>query len=136
MARKLGRESRAGEHLVCAVNHVDDEVVARLKPEVDRIEGVAAHFKALADETRVKIVYALSQAELCVCDVAALIGGSKATASYHLRLLNHLGLADYRKDGKLVYYRLTDQLVGQLVRDVLVYKSAGTHVGGESHEST
>ncbi len=44
--------------------------------------------------------YAHSEAELCVCDVAALIGSSNATASYHLRLLNHMGLAKYRRKGK------------------------------------
>ncbi len=104
---------------VCQVNIVHDDVVSRLKPQVDRVEGVATIFKALADDTRAKVIYALSQAELCVCDVAALIGGSKATASYHLRLLHHMGLAKYRKDGKLVYYRLADQHIGNLVQEVM-----------------
>lgn len=104
---------------VCQVNCINEEVVSRLKPLVDRIEGVAIIFKALADDTRVKVIYALSETELCVCDVAALIGGSKATASYHLRLLHHMGLAKYRKDGKLVYYRLADPHIGNLVREVL-----------------
>lgn len=104
---------------VCQVNCINEEVVNRLKPLVDRIEGVATIFKALADDTRVKVIYALSEAELCVCDVAALIGGSKATASYHLRLLHHMGLANYRKEGKLVYYRLADPHIGNLVREVL-----------------
>lgn len=104
---------------VCQVTVVHDDVVNRLKPQVDRVQGVAMIFKALADDTRAKVVYALSQAELCVCDVAALIGGTKATASYHLRLLSHMGLAKYRKDGKLVYYRLADQHIGNLVQEVL-----------------
>ncbi|GAB6932677.1 ArsR/SmtB family transcription factor [Calditerricola satsumensis] len=104
---------------VCEVNVVHQDVVSRLKPEVERMEGVATVFKALADDTRVKIVYALSQAELCVCDVAALIGSTKATASYHLRLLHHMGLAKYRREGKLVYYRLADSSIGNLVREVL-----------------
>lgn len=104
---------------VCQVNCVNEEKVKRLKPQVDRTEGVATIFKALADDTRVKIIYALSEAELCVCDVAALIGSSKATASYHLRLLYHIGLTRYRKAGKLVYYRLADPHIGNLVREVL-----------------
>lgn len=104
---------------VCQVDCVNEETVSRLKPQVDRIEGVATIFKALADDTRVKVIYALSEAELCVCDVAALIGSSKATASYHLRLLHHMGLVKYRKDGKLVYYRLADPHIGNLVREVL-----------------
>lgn len=104
---------------VCQVDYVNEETVSRLKPQVDRIEGVAAIFKALADDTRLKVIYALSEAELCVCEVATLIGGSKATASYHLRLLNHMGLVKYRKAGKLVYYRLVDRFVGNLVREAL-----------------
>jgi len=104
---------------VCQVNCIDQEVVNRLKPQVDRIEGVATIFKALADDTRVKVVYALSKAELCVCDVAALINGSKATASYHLRLLHHLGITRYRRDGKMVYYRLANTNIGNLMREIL-----------------
>ncbi|BDG60056.1 ArsR/SmtB family transcription factor [Caldinitratiruptor microaerophilus] len=104
---------------VCQVNVVHEDRVNRLRPEVERIEGLAGIFKALADDTRLKVVYALSRDELCVCDVAALIGGSKAAASYHLRLLHHMGLARYRREGKLVYYRLADPHVGELVRQVL-----------------
>lgn len=96
-------------------------MVSRLKPRVDQLEGVAAIFKALADDTRVKVIYAISEAELCVCDVAALIGGSKANASYHLRLLHHMGLAKYRKAGKQVYYRLADPRIGNVLREVLTY---------------
>lgn len=104
---------------VCQVTVVHEDVVSRLRPQVDRAGAVAPVFKALADETRAKIAYALSQAELCVCDVAALIGSSKAAASYHLRLLHHMGLATYRKEGKMVYYRLADPGIGDLIRQVL-----------------
>lgn len=108
-------EHQASAVPVCQVNCIHADIVAALKPEVDHIQGVAAVFKALADDTRVKIVFALSRDELCVCDVAAIIDGSTATASYHLRLLYHLGLAAYRRCGKLVYYRLADPHVGELV---------------------
>lgn len=104
---------------VCDVDCVDGELVAELKPQVERVQGVATIFKALADDTRAKVIYALSKAELCVCDVAALIDGSKATASYHLRLLSHMRLAKHRKQGRLVYYRLADQHIGNLVHEVL-----------------
>ncbi len=78
---------------------------------------VAKIFKALSDDTRIKIAYALSiESELCVCDVANIIGSSNATASHHLRLLRNLGLAKYRKEGKLVYYSLDDAHVKQLIK--------------------
>ncbi|MNW68600.1 Cadmium resistance transcriptional regulatory protein CadC [compost metagenome] len=74
-------------------------------------------FKVLADETRMKIAYALCEEdELCVCDVANIIGSTMATASHHLRSLKQLGLAKYRKEGKLVFYSLEDDHVRELIR--------------------
>lgn len=117
---------------VCQVDCINEEKVNRLKPQVDQIDGVAVLFKALADDTRLKVIYALSQAELCVCDIATIIGGSKATASYHLRLLNHMGLVKYRKSGKLVYYRLVNPLIGKFVQDAI--KQTSRAIEGDEHE--
>jgi ArsR family transcriptional regulator, lead/cadmium/zinc/bismuth-responsive transcriptional repressor len=78
---------------------------------------VAKIFKALSDETRIKIAYSLSiQDELCVCDVANIVGSSTATASHHLRLLRTLGLAKFRKEGKLVFYSIDDDHIKQLIQ--------------------
>lgn len=81
------------------------------------ILDVISLFKALSDETRMKIAYALTiEKELCVCDVAQIVGSTTATASHHLRHLKSLGLAKYRKEGKLVYYSLDDGHVKQLIQ--------------------
>jgi DNA-binding transcriptional ArsR family regulator len=109
---------------VCEDNFVHFEAVSRLRPLMGQFEGLAEVFKALGDENRLKVIYALSQTELCVCDVAAVLGASKATASYHLRLLHHLGLAKYRKEGKLVFYRLADPHLGHMVEEVLRHKES------------
>lgn len=104
---------------VCEVTIIDEEKVARVKKSLDqqRPKDAATIFKALADETRVKIAYALCvEQELCVCDVANIVGASTATASHHLRHLRKLGLAKYRKEGKLAYYSLDDDHVNTLVR--------------------
>lgn len=115
-------ESSVGrEAPVCEETFVHVETVARLRPNLEHIAGAAELFKALGDETRLKVVYALAQAELCVCDVAAVLGASQATASYHLRLLHHLGLARYRREGKLVYYRLADPGLAEVVASALRY---------------
>jgi ArsR family transcriptional regulator, lead/cadmium/zinc/bismuth-responsive transcriptional repressor len=103
---------------VCQVTCVDQERVDRVKaalnPEATR--DVAKIFKALSDETRMKIAYSLFlEEELCVCDVGHIAGASTATASHHLRLLKKMGLAKYRKEGKLVFYSLTDEHVKQLI---------------------
>lgn len=103
---------------VCEVTCFDEEKVTKVKNELNmqNTMEVSKLFKALADDTRVKIAYSLSvEEELCVCDVANIVGCTVATASHHLRLLRNLGLASYRKEGKLVYYSLDDEHVKQLV---------------------
>lgn len=103
----------------------DREKVARLKKEVEVTGGMSRLFKALADDTRLKIVYALSREELCVCDVACILGANVATASHHLRLLRNMGLARQRKEGKFVYYSLGDKNLGELIESALKYLEEG-----------
>jgi ArsR family transcriptional regulator, lead/cadmium/zinc/bismuth-responsive transcriptional repressor len=104
---------------VCQVTCVEDAKVNRVQKLLDKgkIHDVSTLFKALSDETRMKIAYALTvEEELCVCDVANIVGATTATASHHLRHLKKLGLAKYRKEGKLVYYSLDDGHVKQLIQ--------------------
>lgn len=110
---------------LCDVFCFNEEKVARLKGEVGETEGLALIFRALADDTRVKIVYALTQEELCVCDVASIIGSTVATASHHLRLLRNMGLARYRKEGKFAYYSLDDAHVGTIIKAALEHLKEG-----------
>ncbi|MDP4552794.1 metalloregulator ArsR/SmtB family transcription factor [Alkalihalobacillus macyae] len=100
----------------------DEALVQRVQPEMEKVEGVELIFKALSDATRMKIAYALMlEKELCVCDVANIIGSTTATASHHLRLLRNMKLAKYRKEGKLVFYSLADEHVHQLVSIALLH---------------
>ncbi|ULT56411.1 metalloregulator ArsR/SmtB family transcription factor [Neobacillus drentensis] len=106
------------EQDVCEVTCVDSEKTTRVKQQITNgnIVDVTKLFKALSDETRLKVAYALTlEEELCVCDVAHIVGATTATASHHLRHLKGLGLAKYRKEGKLVYYSLDDEHVKQLI---------------------
>ncbi|MBW3110673.1 MULTISPECIES: ArsR/SmtB family transcription factor [Bacillaceae] len=110
---------------VCEVTCVEDEKVNRLKSMVltQNTSKVAEIFKALSDQTRMKIAYALTiEDELCVCDVANIVGSSTATASHHLRLLKKQGLAKFRKKGKLVYYSLDDHHVKQLIEIAVTHQ--------------
>lgn len=103
----------------CDIYCYDETKVRRVQQALERqnIHSMIKTFKVLADETRMKIAFALcEEGELCVCDVANIIGSSVATASHHLRSLKQLGLAKYRKEGKLVFYSLVDDHVRQLVR--------------------
>lgn len=101
---------------VCEVTKVHPEAVERVQQNMVDLIGVAALFKALADETRLKIAYALTiETEMCVCDIASVIGSSTATASHHLRYLRERDLAKSVRKGKQIYYSLADEHVRQLV---------------------
>lgn len=104
---------------LCEIYCYDEPKVRKVQSALEgqNIQAMAKMFKVLADETRMKIAYSLcEEKELCVCDVANIIGSSMATASHHLRTLKQLGLAKYRKEGKLVFYSLEDEHVRQLVQ--------------------
>lgn len=82
---------------------------------------LAETFKVLGDPTRVRILYALSLEELCVCDIASLLGTTKSAISHQLRLLRSLRIVRHRKDGRIVYYSLDDSHVGNLLREGLYH---------------
>ena len=101
----------------CEVVIVHEDVVERVQNAMPDVNGMARIFKALADETRLKIAYALTlESEMCVCDVAAVIGSSNATASHHLRYLREHSLAKSQRKGKMVYYTLADSHICDLVK--------------------
>ena len=78
------------------------------------LNGLAETFKILSNTSRLKIIHALSQDELCVGDLAALLGSTDSAVSHQLRLLRSMRLVKYRRDGKLTYYSLDDQHVREL----------------------
>ncbi|MFD1174524.1 ArsR/SmtB family transcription factor [Oceanobacillus picturae] len=109
----------------CEIYCYDEVKVNRIQGELQKedISRVAQLFKALADENRAKISYALCQDdELCVCDVANIIGSSIATTSHHLRTLHKQGIVKYRKEGKLAFYSLDDEHIRQLISIALAHK--------------
>ncbi|ODA14980.1 transcriptional regulator [Geobacillus thermoleovorans] len=109
----------------CEIYCYDEEKVNRIQGELQKedISRVVLLFKALADENRAKIVYSLCQdEELCVCDIANIIGASVATTSHHLRTLYKQGIVKYRKEGKLAFYSLDDDHIKQLIMIALVHE--------------
>jgi ArsR family transcriptional regulator len=87
-----------------------------LKTSLLDVSGLSELFRALADETRTKILYLLSEQELCVCDLAYLLGMTIPAVSHHLRLLKIMRLVRTRKRGKQVFYNLDDDHVISLIR--------------------
>jgi len=122
---------------ICEIFCYDEEKVSVGKAKLAGQDtlSVVKLFKALADDTRVKIAYALAQEkELCVCDVANIVGCTMATASHHLRLLRNMGLAKYRKEGKLVFYSLDDEHVHQLIKIAFVHSEEVKQTHGTPSE--
>lgn len=107
---------------LCNVPCFKNDLVARLRaaqPADAKLDGARVVFGALADRTRLKILHALKDEELCVCDVAHVLGVSVQTASHHLRKLRDLGILKYRNDAKMAYYSLRDRFVGRLLSQAL-----------------
>jgi DNA-binding transcriptional ArsR family regulator len=117
----------------CDIYCFDEEKVNRIQGELKKedISGVARLFKALADENRAKIAYSLCQdVELCVCDIANIIGSSVATASHHLRTLYRQGIVKYRKERKMALYSLDDDHIKKLIIIALSHKKEVKKVHG------
>lgn len=97
------------EAAYCDVEVFDAPKVAKIQERLSTIDFnlVSTILKAVADENRAKIIYALSQGEsLCVCDIANILHINNANASRHLRLLYKSGVVDYVKEGKMSFYTL------------------------------
>ena len=96
---------------VCEDFYVNTAAVERIAGKMipaDTISLMAETFRMLGDPTRLKMVQALSSGELCVCDLAAMLGVGRTAISNHLRLLRGMRLVKYRREGKLAYYSLAD----------------------------
>ena len=101
----------------CSSNVVHEEIVVRVKeemPQEENLYDLAELFKVFGDTTRVKILYALFAAEMCVCDIAALLNMSQSAISHQLRVLKQARLVKFRRQGKVVYYSLDDDHVKQI----------------------
>ncbi|HEV8537431.1 MAG TPA: metalloregulator ArsR/SmtB family transcription factor [Bacteroidota bacterium] len=96
----------------------EDRVKAARKAlyNVDHTLGLSETFKILSDPTRLNIVVALLKEELCVCDIAALLGMTDSAISHQLRLLKNSRLVKYHKKGKMAYYSLDDEHIENLIR--------------------
>ena len=107
---------------VCQVQCVNQEKVDAARaalPAAQTLSGLTEFLRALGDLTRLQIICALGAegvGELCVCDLATLVGVSDSAVSHSLRTLRQLGVVRYRKAGKVAYYTMDDSHVSALVR--------------------
>jgi ArsR family transcriptional regulator, lead/cadmium/zinc/bismuth-responsive transcriptional repressor len=110
------------EQDVCCSNIVHHDAVNNAKEKLpidEDIFGLADFFKTFGDSTRIKIICALMETELCVCDLANVINTSQSAVSHQLRVLRQARLVKYRKDGKTVYYSLDDDHIHSVIKQGL-----------------
>ena len=103
----------------CEVPHLADREAAarrRMLLEHDTVQAIAETFRVVGDPTRVRILDALAAGELCVCDIAALVGISESAVSHQLRLLRGMRLVRPRRAGRQVFYSVDDQHIVELLR--------------------
>ena len=103
----------------CSFLCVHEDVVARVQqslPEMEQLLRLADLFKNFGDGTRVRILYVLLEAEVCVCDLATLLGMTQSAVSHQLRILRDARLIKARRDGKTIFYSLADDHVATLLK--------------------
>ena len=102
----------------CEFQFVHEDTVRRalaLMPEEDHLYDLAELFKVFGDSTRIKILYALFEAEMCVCDIAQLLNMTSTAVSHQLRILKGNKLVKSRREGKNIFYSLADDHVTSIL---------------------
>ena len=95
----------------CEIHEVHENLVHQIEdgmPSEEHIQNLADLYKVFGDVTRVKMLCVLFQSELCVCDLAEVLGMTQSAVSHQLRVLKQAKLVKNRRDGKIVYYSLAD----------------------------
>ena len=101
----------------CEITVIHEDVVNKVKkemPDEDKLVATAELLKVFGDPTRIKIICALLKAEMCVCDLSALLDVSQSAVSHQLKTLKQARLVKYRRGGKVIYYSLDDDHIGRI----------------------
>jgi ArsR family transcriptional regulator len=112
------------ETIKCDCNVIHQDIVDTVKvkmPDEENLYDLAELFKVFGDTTRIKILWALAESEMCVCDIAVLLNMTQSAISHQLRILKQTRLVKSRKDGKVVYYTLDDAHVKQIFDQGLIH---------------
>ena len=108
----------------CEADHLDQTTTTVRRQQLltaRTVEGLAETFRVLGDPTRVRILDALSSGELCVCDIASLVGISESAVSHQLRLMRGMRLVRPRRAGRQVYYAVDDHHILELLKQAMTH---------------
>jgi ArsR family transcriptional regulator, lead/cadmium/zinc/bismuth-responsive transcriptional repressor len=109
----------SAEPEMCSVDFFDAKKIKMLRKKSrsqSELYKLSEVFAILGDTTRLKVVLALIETELCVCDIAGFLGITKSAVSHHLRLMRNLRLVRFRREGKMIYYCLDDHHIENLLK--------------------
>ncbi len=112
----------------CDCEVIHEEIVGRVRakmPKEESLYDLAELFKVFGDSTRIKILWALDESEMCVCDIAFLLNMTQSAISHQLRVLKQANLVHSRKEGKIVFYSLTDEHVRQIFDQGMTHVNEG-----------
>lgn len=114
----------------CDYTIIHREVISRVSeqmPPEEKLYDLAELFKVFGDSTRIKIIWALFEAEMCVCDIACLLDMSQSAISHQLRVLKQARLVKRRREGKIIYYSLDDEHIEHIFNQGMSHIS---HISG------
>ena len=108
----------------CDCNAIHEDIVNQVRdkmPQEESLYNLAELFKVFGDSTRIRILWSLHEAEMCVCDIAVLLNMTQSAISHQLRVLKQANLVKNRKEGKVVYYSLVDDHVREIFDQGLIH---------------
>ncbi|OLS03576.1 ArsR/SmtB family transcription factor [Tissierella creatinophila] len=108
----------------CDCNVIHEDIVNQVRdkmPQEESLYDLAELFKVFGDSTRIRILWALNEAEMCVCDIAVLLNMTQSAISHQLRVLRQATLVKNRKEGKVVYYSLDDNHIKHIFDQGLIH---------------
>lgn len=117
-------EQQKGNIDTCSCTIIHEDIVNQVRktmPEEETLYDMAELFKVFGDTTRIKILCALFESEMCVCDIASLLSMNQSAISHQLRVLKQARLVKYRKEGKVVYYSLEDEHIKHIFDQGLIH---------------
>ena len=109
--KDIPQNTQIEETDTCEFMFVHEDIVKKVNeelPDEEILYDLAEFYKVFADSTRIKILYVLSKSEMCVCDISQILNVSQSAVSHQLRMLKQMKLVKYRREGKAVFYSLSD----------------------------
>ena len=112
------------DKLTCDFMHIHKDIVDKVQKnmiEEEKLYDLAELYKAFGDTTRIRILYVLSEAQMCVCDIAQLLNMTVSAVSHQLKVLKNAKLVKAKKSGKSVFYSLDDDHVFKMISNGIVH---------------